>query len=41
MLCFQGIPNAMNASIGCFQIPVLLQLPGAAGDNLTLLAIAG
>eukprot|EP01050_Picozoa_sp_SAG11_P036686 SAG11_NODE_14087_length_625_cov_1.758555_1_plen_93_part_00 len=32
--------EAPNASVGCFQIPVLLQLPGAAADNLTLLAFA-
>jgi hypothetical protein len=35
-----GIPNAVNASVGCFQIPVLLQLPGTNSDNLTLMAIA-
>ena len=36
----QGIPNAKNVSVGCFQIPVLLQLPGTNNANLTLLAIA-
>ena len=35
-----GRQPASNVTVGCFQIPLLLQLPGDAGDNRTLMAIS-